>query len=125
MELTVEQRLIKNTSSLSTNEHTMLYASILRFGKVVVDDDCPTACTNGVDVIYGRKFCEDMSDAKLRGLMLHENLHKAFKHFIIYQDLVKQYSHHVVNCAEDYKINLIIHDLDESTRGYVQLPAGS
>jgi predicted metal-dependent peptidase len=125
MQLTVEQRLIKNTSSLSVHEHTMLYASILRFGKVVVDDDCPTACTNGVDVIYGRKFCEDMSDAKLRGLMLHENLHKAFKHFIIYQDLVKKFGHHIVNCAEDYNINLIIHDLDESTNGYVKLPDGA
>lgn len=125
MELTVEQRLIKNTSTLSTNKHTMLYASILRLGKVVVDDKCPTACTNGVDVIYGRKFCDDMSDPKMRGLMLHENLHKAFKHFIIYVDLVKQYGHHIVNCAEDYKINLIIHDLDTVTKGFVQLPDGA
>jgi hypothetical protein len=49
-------------------------------GKTMVDDDTPTACTNGRDTWYGREFADKLSDKERRGVILHENLHKAFRH---------------------------------------------
>jgi predicted metal-dependent peptidase len=88
-----------------------------------VTDKIPTACTNGVECMYGRKFIEDMSDSDLRGLIMHENLHKLFQHTFLWKHLYEQNAR-CANMACDYVINIIIKDIDKASGGFVTLPEG-
>jgi predicted metal-dependent peptidase len=102
---------------------TMEYASVIMVGKYEVRDDVPTACTNGIDCKYGSKFIKDMSDSDLRGLIMHENLHKVFQHMFLWQHLYKE-DGRTANMACDYVINIIIDDIRIRTGGFVTLPKG-
>jgi predicted metal-dependent peptidase len=93
------------------NPKYCLYSGILMIGKTSVSDDVPTACTDGRDTMYGRKFSEKLSDKELRGLILHENLHKAFRHTTMWKHLYKDWPQ-LANMACDYVINILIHDSD-------------
>jgi predicted metal-dependent peptidase len=99
-----------------------LYSGIFMLGKTSVDDAVPTAVTNGRDVMYGRKFVEGLTDQEIRALVLHENLHKAFRHLTTWKNLYKQNAQKA-NMACDYVINLMIYDSDPSERD-VKLPEG-
>ena len=108
---------------LMAHKETMEYASVIFVGKYEVTDKVPTACTNGVDCLYGRKFIEDMSDSDLRGLILHENLHKLFQHTFLWKHLYEQNAR-CANMACDYVINIIIKDIEAASNGFVTLPKG-
>ena len=84
-------------------------------GKVsVVDKDLPfTAQTNGLDVMYGRGFVDSLNDKQLAFLILHENMHKAYRHLIVWEKLYKENAI-LANMACDYVINLQIYDYDSS-----------
>jgi predicted metal-dependent peptidase len=92
-------------------------------GKYTVSDKVPTARTNGIDCEYGNAFIKDMSDSDLRGLIMHENLHKTFQHMFLWQHLYKE-DGKTANMACDYVINLIIDDLNKATNMFVTLPKG-
>lgn len=111
MKLTAEQRVQKAHIWLMRSPQYCLYSGIIMIGKTRVVDDVPTACTNGRDTWYGRKFVEKLSDQELRGLILHENLHKAFRHLTTWRGIHKQ-NHRRANRACDYVINLMIYDSD-------------
>lgn len=121
--MTPTQRLQRAHIELMGNAHTMPYAGVLMVGKYEVRVDVPTAKTNGIDCMYGEKFIKDMDDPALRGLILHENLHKTFQHMFLWKHLYEQDAR-VANMACDYVINLIIHDLEAETGGWVRLPDG-
>ncbi len=109
--LTVEQRVQESHVWLMKNPEYCLYSGILMIGKTSVSDSVPTACTDGRDTMYGRKFSEKLSDKELRGLILHENLHKAFRHTTMWKHLYKDWPQ-LANMACDYVINILIHDSD-------------
>ena len=89
--LSAEQRVQKAHIALMNDPKYALYSGIFMMGRTtVLDQGCPTAYTNGIDVRYGRKFVDKLSDADLRGLILHENLHKAFRHLTVWEDLYKK-----------------------------------
>ena len=88
--LTAEDRITRAHISLMQDKRTLAYSGVLMVGKVTVNDECPTACTDGRDVIYGRAFIESLSDAQVRGLVLHEAKHKAYQHLFIWQHLYKK-----------------------------------
>lgn len=77
---------------------------VMCFGKWEVNDTMPTAATNGKDVYYGREFCQNLSEAELRFLILHETMHKAARHMQVYKNLHKQDTQRC-NAACDYWIN--------------------
>ncbi|KAF2379840.1 hypothetical protein BSN82_16980, partial [Acinetobacter baylyi] len=106
--------------SLMQDKRTLAYSGILMVGKVTVNDECPTACTNGRDVIYGRAFIESLSDAQVRGIVLHETKHKAYQHLFIWQHLYKENAM-LANLACDYVINLEIQDMDRGG-SWIALP---
>ena len=108
---------------LMAHKETMEYASVIFVGKYEVTDKVPTACTNGVDCMYGRKFIEDMSDSDLRGLIMHENLHKLFQHTFLWKHLYEQNAR-CANMSCDYVINIIIKDIEAASGGFVTLPKG-
>jgi len=99
-----------------------LYSGIFMLGKTEVDDDLATACTDGKNTYYGRKFVDKLKDSELKGLILHENLHKAFRHTTVWKHLYKQ-NPQLANMACDFVINLMIHDSDPQG-AMVTLPEG-
>jgi predicted metal-dependent peptidase len=102
---------------------TMEYASVIMVGKYEVRDDVPTACTNGIDCKYGSAFVKGLSDSDLRGLIMHENLHKVYQHMFLWQHLYKE-DGRTANMACDYVINLEIDAINKRTGGFVTLPKG-
>jgi predicted metal-dependent peptidase len=120
--LTAEQRVTKQHVWLMNEPKYCQYAGIFMLGNTTVTGKVPTACTDGVNTYYGEKFVNSLSDEHLRGLILHENLHKAFRHLVVWKDLYKQ-NPKIANMACDYVINLMIHDSDPEGRE-VGLPDG-
>lgn len=120
--LTVEQRVQKAHVWLMGQADYCLYSGIIMLGKTEVSDTVPTACTDGRNTQYGRKFCDKLDDRELRALILHENLHKAFSHLTTWRSLWDK-NPRLANMACDYVINLMIHDSDPDGKN-VRLPEG-
>jgi hypothetical protein len=122
MKLNAEQRVQKTHVWLMAQPQYCLYSGIFMFGKTSIEENVPTACTNGRDTMYGRAFVDKQKDPELRGLVLHENLHKAFRHLTTWKDL-KEKNGKLANMACDYVINLMIVDSDPEGKE-VRLPEG-
>ena len=118
--LTAEQRIEKVHVKLMRHKQFCLFSGLFMVGKVKVDDKVETARTNGLDVTYGRAFVESLNDKQLAFLILHENMHKAYRHLIVWESLYKK-NPILANVACDYVINLQIQDYDP--QGYdVEMP---
>lgn len=120
-QMTALQRIERAHVELMSHKDTMEYAGVIMVGKYKVDASVPTACTNGIDCIYGKAFIESLSESDLRGLIMHENLHKAFQHTFLWKHLYEQ-NRRAANMACDYVINLIIADISRDSGGFVTLP---
>jgi predicted metal-dependent peptidase len=88
-----------------------LFSGLFMVGRVRVDDKTPTAKTNGLDVTYGRDFVGSLNDKQLGFLILHENMHKAYRHLVVWKTLYKR-NRWLANAACDYVINLQLTDYD-------------
>ena len=102
-----ERRLKKVKIGLMRNAKFAMWSGIMMVGKTSVVDDLPTACTNGRDELYGRAFIESLEDKELGFVVLHENLHKAFRHLFTWRKLYDE-NPKLANAACDYVINLMI-----------------
>lgn len=111
MQLTAEQRIERVHVNLMQSKLFCQFAGLFMVGKVTVDDKCPTAYTNGRDVTYGRGFVGLLNDKQLAFLVLHEALHKAYRHMTVWADIAK-IDRRTTNNAMDYVINLQIRDAD-------------
>ena len=109
--LSAEQRVQRAHVQLMKNPEYCLYSGIFMIGQTEVKDDVPTACTNGRDTFYGRSFIDKLSEVNVRGVILHENLHKAFRHTTTWKHLYKEHAQ-LANMACDYVINQMIVDSD-------------
>jgi predicted metal-dependent peptidase len=107
--LTAEQRIERVHMKIMQDKDLCLFSGVIMVGDVTVSDKVPTACTNGRDVIYGRAFVESLDDAELMFVVLHESMHKCYRHLAIYKHLWKQRPD-LINPANDYVINLEIKD---------------
>jgi predicted metal-dependent peptidase len=108
-----EQRIERIHVQLMKHQNFCLFAGLFMIGKVEVRDKTSsgTAQTNGVDVVYDRGFVDSLNDKQLAFLILHENMHKAYRHLVVWQPLRKKNAQ-LANMACDYVINLQIHDYD-------------
>jgi len=120
--MTQEDRIKKAHIALMKHPETALYSGVMMMGKSEVVDDCPTAKTDGLNKYYGRKFIESLSDLKLRGLILHENLHVALNHIGRFRKEFKKNAHHMNVCA-DYVVNDVINHLED--KSLCELPEGA
>lgn len=120
--LTAEQRVQKSHVALMNNPKYCMYSGIFMLGKTEVREDVPTAATDGRNTYYGRKFVDKLDERELKGLILHENLHKAFRHTTVWKHLYKE-NGQLANMACDYVINLMIVDSDKDGKE-VTLPEG-
>ena len=122
-QLTPEQRVPKTIVALMSKIPAL--AGVLMIGDRVVEHDnakVPTACTNGRDEWYGAEFVDGLTDAELRGLVLHENYHKLYRHLTTWQHL-NAIDHDLANRAMDYVINIKIMD-EYGQDEWIKLPEG-
>jgi predicted metal-dependent peptidase len=111
MKLTAEQRIERTHVRLMQSERFCQFSGVFMVGKVSVDDKHPTAFTNGRDVTYGRSFVDTLSDKSLAFLVVHEAMHKAYRHLTMWSDIAKV-NRKLANAAMDYVINLQIVEAD-------------
>ena len=109
-----ERRLSKIKIGIMRNPKFALWSGLMTVGKTSITDSVfvPTACTNGRDEFYGREFVKKLDDKELTFVVLHETLHKAYRHMTTWAKLAKQ-DKLVTNMACDYVINLQIMDMDK------------
>ena len=115
--LSAEQRIERTHVQLMKDPNFCLFSGLFMIGKVEVRDEteCGTAQTNGLDVIYDRAFIDRLNDKQVAFLVLHENMHKAYRHLVVWHKLYKE-NGHLANVACDYVINLQIRDYDPNGR---------
>ena len=106
-----ERRLKKVKIGLMRNPKFALWSGIMMVGKTSISEDFPSAATNGRDEWYGREFVKGLDDKELGFVVLHENLHKALKHLVIWRKLHDE-NPRLTNAACDYVINLMIVEMD-------------
>ena len=109
--LTAEQRVELVHVSLMRNKMFALFAGLFMVGKTTVEDSKITAATNGRDAKYGRAFVDSLTDKELAFLIMHENLHKCYRHLTVWRSLHDE-NHKLANIACDYVINLQLVDMD-------------
>jgi predicted metal-dependent peptidase len=115
-----ERKVQKAKITLMRNPKFALLSGVLMVGRTSVVDDVPTACTNGRDERYGRKFVKDLREQELNFLVAHENGHKMYRHLTTWKKLHDE-NHKLANRACDYVINLMLKDLDP-TESVIAMP---
>ena len=122
-QLNAEDRLSKAVVAIMGHPRYYPLAGVLMLGEKTIEEDIPTACTNGRDVKYGRAFVDGLTDAELRGLVLHEDEgHKLYRHLTTWRWMY-DIDPFLANCACDYVINIRIVD-DNKDDGFAKLPEG-
>ena len=109
MKLPAEKRIERAHVKLMQHKDFCLFSGVFMVGKVTICDKTRTACTNGRDVIYGRSFVDSLDDKQLAFLVVHEAMHKSYRHMSVWKHLPNK---QVANSAMDYVINLEIQDTD-------------
>lgn len=107
----VHRKLQKAKIDLMRSPKFALWSGILMMGKTTIVDDCPTARTDGRNEEYGRDFIRNLGHKEVGFVVLHENLHKAFRHLTIWKKLY-DVDARLANMACDYVINQILVDAD-------------
>lgn len=111
--MTPQQRVSAVNIDIMNHPDFCTLAGVAMMGDTKIVPDFPTAGTNGVDVIYGEEFLMGLSRKQVRFVQLHENLHKALRHCVDYQDIVKKYPK-LSNVAMDFVVNAFIEQTDPS-----------
>lgn len=97
--------------SLMRKPEFALFAGLFMVGRTTVEDGVGTARTNGRDAQYGRAFVDSLTDRELAFLIMHENMHKAYRHLTTWRALFDD-NPQLANMACDYVINLQLTELD-------------
>ena len=108
-----EKRVERAHAQLMKHPDFCLFSGVFMIGKVSISDTHPTACTNGRDVVYGRAFVDSLDDKQLAFVVVHEAMHKAYRHLTVWKNIAKE-NPQLANAAMDYVINLQIVDTDRS-----------
>ena len=124
-----ETRIKRGHVALMKHPETALYAGVMLMGTSEVADEKFTAYTDGVNKRYSRPFLETIvSEAKLRGLILHENLHVALKQIPFGKSMFKENAK-MANLAADFVVNDVIENIKGTVAGtserIVELPDGA
>jgi predicted metal-dependent peptidase len=93
---------------------------VMMLGTTKIDDNVPTACTDGRNERYGRKFIESLDDLELGFVIMHETMHKLCRHMSTYQALWKLDAQRT-NMATDYWINLKL-ELADPKKELITMP---
>ena len=119
----METVLKKSHIRLMRHPETCLYAGVMLLGESTVEDNVPTAYTDGFNKRYGRKFMESLTVEEVSALVLHENLHVMLKHLPRHKDLMKENAK-LANIAMDFVVNDIIVEIGKKDANLLRLPKG-
>ena len=112
-----EVRLKKAHIALMKHPETALYSGVMLMGKSEISEEMFTAYTDGVNKRYSKPFLETIDcEPKLRGLVLHENLHVALKQIPRGKEMFKEDSQ-IANMAADFVVNDIIFNIKGKISG--------
>lgn len=114
-------KLKRAHNRLFRHNETIMYGGVMLMGESSVEDNVPTAYTDGRNKRYGAEFIEKLAIEEVCGLVLHENLHVQLRHIPRHIDLIKEDSK-LANAAMDYVVNAIIMGLKDKT--LCRLPEG-
>lgn len=109
----IERKYKRVRITLSRNKILMALSPIMMVGTQTIDDTTPTACTDGINERYGRRFLAAIEEKPLGFVILHETYHKMCRHIVTYHALWKLDPKRA-NAACDYWINLILDKLSKS-----------
>jgi len=98
-----------------------ILGGVTQIGRVTVDDETLTACTDGENAKYGAAFIKDMTRKQLRYLVGHENMHKALHHCTDYIPLFKAHPDEFGQ-AIDYVVNWQLESMDTGTDKFLERP---
>ena len=120
--MNVSDRIKRAHIAIMQHKEFCAMSGILACGKVEITTDIPTACTDGWNVKYNPEFIERAmpTDPELRLLVLHEAMHKAYRHLTVWKYLSKQ-NPKLANIAMDHFVNLSLIDTDAGS-GFLQMP---
>jgi len=120
VKLSAEKRVERAHAQLMRHKDFCLFSGVYMVGKVSVSETVPTAMTNGRDVVYGRAFVDMLDDKQLAFVVVHEAMHKAYRHLTVWNSIAKE-NPQLANAAMDFVINLQIIDSDPH-RTVVEMP---
>lgn len=118
--LPAEKRLELVHVSLMREKQFAFFAGLFMVGKTTIVDGFPTAATNGRDAWYGRAFVDQLTDKELAFLVLHENMHKCYRHLTTWRNLYEK-NPMLANHACDYVINIQLVDMDPHEK-FIAMP---
>jgi len=85
--MTTERRFKAIRVNVMRSKQFVQLTPLMMYGDVHIDDETPTACTDGVNEWYGRQWLEANSDKVVAFGIVHENVHKAGRHLVHYAPL--------------------------------------
>lgn len=115
-----ERRLELVHVSLMREKRFAFFAGLFMVGKTSIVDLPITASTNGRDAQYGRAFVDGLTDKELAFLVLHENMHKCYRHLTTWRALYEK-DRRRANQACDYVINIQLVDMDPEEK-FIAMP---
>jgi predicted metal-dependent peptidase len=111
MSLTPERKLKKVVIDLMRDPLFADMSGIFMLGTKAIDDNIPTAATNGRDEVYGRAFVDGLNLKELAFVVVHESYHKMLRQLTIWNKLFEE-NPRFCNMAADYVVNLAIVNRD-------------
>jgi len=123
-----QTRIKRAHIALMKHPETALYSGVMLMGSTEVTDGAFTAYTDGVNKKYSTQFLESIdNESKVRGLVLHENLHVALKQVAFGRSMFEEHRK-MANLAADFVVNDIIENIKGTVAGtseaIVLLPDG-
>ena len=109
--LAAEKRIELVHVSLMREKTFAFFAGLFMVGSTKVVEDKITAGTNGRDAVYGREFVDSLTDKELAFLVMHENMHKCYRHLTVWKAL-DEIDRNITNAACDFVINIQLYDMD-------------
>ena len=122
-QFTPQQRLERAHVKLMEVKELRFFGAISLYGENDIGTDrTETAATDGINTYYNPDFCQELDNKELLFIVLHEQMHKAYKHVFVWKHLVKE-DPLLANMAMDYVINLQLADLAKATgEKYFKMP---
>ena len=118
---TAEQRVQRTHVMMMDTKELRFFGALSLYGDIDIGTDATaTASTNGIDTKFNPDFVQTLDDKELMFVAAHEQLHKAYKHLIVWKHL-RDEDALLANMACDYVINLKLQDIDPKGR-FMKMP---
>ena len=118
---TAEQRVQRTHVTMMDTNELRFFGALSLYGDIDIGTDATaTASTNGIDTKFNPDFVQTLDDKELMFVAAHEQLHKAYKHLIVWKHL-RDEDALLANMACDYVINLKLQDIDPKGR-FMKMP---